>query len=84
MPEPAQMATHLSPVKSLIQKLLVLSGNSLTLIGCIGLLLGVTGIVSLESFATGISSGVRVIGSVAVAGCLLSAIGYGMLDYLDK
>lgn len=84
MPEPAQMATHLSPVKSVIQKLLVLSGNSLALIGCIGLLLGVTDIVNLESFATGISSGVRVMGSVAVAGCLLSAIGYGILDYLDK
>lgn len=77
------MAVHVSPVKRLIQKLLVLSGNTLTLIGCIGLLLSATGFVSLESFATGISSGVRVIGSVAIAGCLLSAIGYGIVDYPD-
>jgi hydroxyethylthiazole kinase-like sugar kinase family protein len=83
-PEPVQTATHASPVRSLIQKLLVLFGNSMTLIGCVGLLLGATGIVSLEAFATGISSGVRVVGSVAVAGCLLSAIGYGIVDYLDK
>lgn len=74
----------MSPVRSLIQKLLVLSGNSLTLTGCVGLLLGASGFVSLESFATGISSGVRVVGSVAVAGCLLSAIGYGIVDYQDK
>jgi hydroxyethylthiazole kinase-like sugar kinase family protein len=78
------VATRANPVENLIQKLLVLLGNSMTLIGCAGLLLGATGIVSLESFATGISSGVRVIGSVAVAGCLLSAIGYGIVDYLDK
>jgi hypothetical protein len=32
----------------------------------------------------GLSSGVRVIGSVAIAGCLLSAIGYGIVDYLEK
>lgn len=83
-PDPARVATRANPVENLIQKLLVLLGNSMTLIGCAGLLLGATGIVSLESFATGISSGVRVIGSVAVAGCLLSAIGYGIVDYLDK
>jgi hypothetical protein len=83
-PEPVRTATHVSPVRSLIQKLLVLSGNSMTLIGCVGLLLGATGLVSLESFATGIASGVRVAGSVAVAGCLLSAIGYGIVDYLDR
>ncbi len=70
--------------KSLVQKLLIVVGNSLTLIGCASLLLVATGLVSAESFAKGISSGVRVIGSVAIAGCLLSAIGYGIVDYLEK
>lgn len=70
--------------KSLIHKLLILVGNSLTLIGCVGLILGATGLVSAEPFAKSISSGVRVIGSVAIAGCLLSAIGYGIVDYLEK
>ncbi len=32
----------------------------------------------------GISSGIRTIGSVAITGCLLSAIGYGVADYLDN
>ena len=36
-----------------------------------------------QSIALGISSGVRVIGTVAIAGCLLSAIGYGVLEYLE-
>ncbi len=43
-----------------------------------------TGLIGAESFAHGISSGVRMVGSVAIAGCLLSAIGYGFVDYLEK
>ena len=37
-----------------------------------------------QSFAVGISSGIRVIGSLAIAGCLLSAIGYGVEEYFEK
>ncbi len=70
--------------KSLFRKLLILVGNSLTLVGCAGLTLVATGLVDAESFAHGISSGVRIVGSVAIAGCLLSAIGYGFVDYLEK
>jgi len=62
---------------------MIVVGNSLTLIGCAGLMLVASGLVSAESFANGISSGVRVIGSVAIAGCLLSAIGYEIVDYLE-
>ncbi|MGA8053047.1 MAG: hypothetical protein WCA12_04170 [Burkholderiales bacterium] len=68
----------------LISRLLILVGNSLTLIGCVGLILGSSDLIRAEFFAIGISSGIRVIGSVAIAGCLLSAIGYGLLDYLEK
>ncbi len=82
-PDPRRLATHASPVRSRTRKLLVLLGNSLTLIGCAGLLLGVTGIVSLEWLAGDISSGIRAMGSVAIAGCLLSAVGYGIPDYLE-
>jgi len=70
----------LSIVTHFIQRLLVLAGNTLTLIGCLGLALSASGIIDPEHFAIGISSGVRVIGSVAIAGCLFSAIGYGILD----
>lgn len=78
------MATHVSTPQRLIRTVLILVGNSLTVIGCIGLILIATELVSAESFATGLSSGVRVIGSIAIAGCLLSAMGYGIVDYLEK
>ena len=64
-----------------VQRVLVLIGNTLTVIGCLGLALGAFGVVDPERFAIGISSGIRVIGSVAIAGCLFSAIGYGILDF---
>lgn len=65
----------------LVSRLLVLAGNALTVIGCAGLLLGGFGLIDPELFAISISSGIRVIASVAIGGCLLSAIGYGAEDY---
>jgi hypothetical protein len=56
-------------------------GNLLTAMGCLGLVLGLAGVFNLDSFAYGLSSGIRIVGSVAIAGCLLSAIGSGVLDY---
>ena len=67
-----------------ICKMLIRVGNSLTVIGCAGLILGLSGIIPAEYFAIGISSGIRVIASVAIAGCLLSAIGYGAIEYLKQ
>jgi hypothetical protein len=67
-----------------VYRLLVVVGNVLTVTGCAGLLLAATGLIPAQSFAIGISSGVRVIGSLAIAGCLLSAIGYGVEEYLEK
>lgn len=68
----------------LIQRVLVLVGNTLTVIGCLGLALVAIGVIDPVHFVIGISSGVRVIGSVAIAGCLLSAIGYGILDLQER
>ena len=65
-------------------QLLIRVGNSLTFIGCVGLLLGLLDIIPAQLFAIGISSGIRVIGSVAIAGCLLSAMGYGAIEYLEQ
>ncbi len=67
-----------------VYRLLIVVGNVLTVIGCSGLLLAATGLMPVQSFAVGISSGVRVIGSLAIAGCLLSAIGYGVEEYFEK
>lgn len=67
-----------------VYRLLIVVGNVLAVIGCTGLLLAATGLIPAQSFAIGISSGVRVIGSLAITGCLLSAIGYGLEEYLEK
>ena len=63
---------------------LTLLGNTLTVVGCLGLLLALSGVIDAQFFAVGISSGIRVIGTVAITGCLLSAIGYGVADYFGK
>jgi hypothetical protein len=69
--------------KKYISCLLIPVGNVLTAIGCVGLVLALSGLIQAEFFALGISSGIRVIGAVAVAGCLLSAIGYGVVEYFE-
>ena len=74
----------MSTAKRFICKMLIRVGNSLTVIGCVGLLLGLSDIIPAQLFAIGISSGIRVIGSVAIAGCLLSAMGYGAIEYLEQ
>jgi hypothetical protein len=71
----------LNPVTQAICRTVIALGNSLTVIGCVGLILGLSGIISVDSFSLGISSGIRIIGSVAIAGCLLSAVGYGVIEY---
>lgn len=70
--------------KTNIAKVLTLIGNTLTLTGSSCLLLGITGFFSLDIFSFGLSSGIRMVGMVVIAGCLLSAIGYGFLDYVEE
>jgi hypothetical protein len=65
-------------------KVLVFVGNLLTALGCLGVILGMLGVFDMDFFSLGLSSGIRIIGTVAIAGCLLSAIGYGILDYSNK
>ena len=63
---------------------LIKIGNSLTAVGCAGLILALSGLINADYFAIGISSGIRAIGSVAISGCLFSAVGYGIVDFLEK
>ncbi len=63
--------------------LLIYVGNLLTVMGCLGLAAASLGLIPADVFAIGLSSGVRMIAMVAIAGCLLSAIGYGLQDYFN-
>ena len=74
----------MSTARRFVCKVLIRMGNSLTVIGCVGLVLGLLDIIPAQFFAVGISSGVRVIGSVAIAGCLLSAVGYGAIENSEQ
>ncbi len=79
--------THKPKASTLLKqscRAMTLIGNTLTVIGCLGIVLGILGVFDMAIFAFGLSSGVRIIGSLAIAGCLLSAIGYGISDYANK
>ena len=67
--------------KHKIFSVFVVIGNTLTVLGCVGLGLCLVQIFNFDQVAFGLSSGIRIVGSVAISGCLLSAIGHGFLDY---
>jgi hypothetical protein len=67
-------------LKTQIFKWLSRGGIVLTAIGSTGLILGFTGLLSFDDYSFGLSAGVRILGSIAIAGCLLSAIGFFGLE----
>lgn len=67
-----------------ICKFITALGISLTFLGFLGLLLGLLGVFNLDIFSFGLSAGIRVVGSVAIAGCLLGAIGYWTEEFIDQ
>ena len=79
-----RLESIVSTAKKFIRNPLTLLGNTLTIVGCLGLLLALSGVIDARLFAVGLSSGIRVIGTVAITGCLLSAIGYGLAEYFGK
>lgn len=72
------------PVLKSVSRIMTLIGNAFVVIGVLGLAAGMLGFYRMDIFAFGLSSGVRIIGTVAIAGCLLSAIGYGIAEYIEK
>ncbi len=60
---------------NVISRFLIATGIVLILIGSAGLALGFLGVINLDIFAFGVTAGVRAVGTVAVVGCLLGAIG---------
>jgi len=68
----------------LTEKILILSGFFISSISFILITLSLWNFISVDLFAFGISSGIRVLGSCAIMGCLLSAVGYGIGDYFNN
>ena len=74
---------RMNAARTRLSRLLILVGNSLTVTGCIALIAGVSGQVSADLFLAGTAFGVRAAGSVTITGRLMSAGGYGIVDYLE-
>ncbi len=65
-----------------IKKVLITLGLILILASCSIILMGLLGMFSLDLFAIGFSSGIRILASVAITGCLVGAIGYWIEESL--
>ena len=65
-------------------KILILSGNFITLVGLILLVLGIFDVFKMDVLSFGLSSGIRIVGSILICGCLLSATGYSFDEYIEK
>ena len=59
-------------------------GTFLAGIGTLGIILGFLGVIDFAHFSYGLSSGIRILGSIAISGCLLSAISYGWFEYFNN
>jgi hypothetical protein len=68
----------------LAEKALIISGFFISSISFILISLSLWDFISADLFSFGISSGIRVLGSCAIIGCLLSAVGYGIGDYFNN
>ena len=66
--------------KNLIYSTVIVVGYLLTAIGCFLLFFGLTGFFDIERFSYGLSSGSRIVASLAIAGCLISAAGHFIYD----
>jgi len=58
-----------------------LIGISFIFVGGLVMVLGIAKVIDLDVFAFGISAGVRVVGTLAITGCLLSAIACFALEF---
>jgi hypothetical protein len=66
--------------KNFIYISIISIGYLLTIVGCLLLFFGLLGFFDIERFSYGLSSGARIIASLAIAGCLLSAAGHFIYD----
>jgi hypothetical protein len=68
----------------LVEKTFIISGFFIGSISFILISLSLWGWISVDIFAFGLSSGMRVLGGCAIIGCLLSAVGFGIGDYFNN
>jgi hypothetical protein len=74
----------MTPLSRLTEKTLITLGFVISCVSLILIILGLWSYISIEQFAYGLSSGIRVLASCAIIGCLLSAVGYGIGDYFNN
>jgi hypothetical protein len=65
-------------------KKLILFGNVLVGFSIVVILLSFTGLIDLDMFSFGLSSGIRIVGSFAIAGCMINALSYGFLELTNQ
>jgi hypothetical protein len=74
----------MTKLPQLVEKILIFFGFFISSISFILITLSLWDFISIELFTYGLSSGIRVLGSCAIIGCLLSAVGYGIGDYFKN
>lgn len=67
-------------IKNLVYISVISAGYLMTAVGCTLLFFGLFGFFDIERFSYGLSSGARIVASIAIAGCLLSAAGHFIYD----
>lgn len=63
----------MKPNKKSIYTCVMSVGYLLTAVGCSLLFFGLLGFFDIEKFSYGLSSGARIVASIAISGCLISA-----------
>ena len=76
------LSFFLNRANHLTQKVLITFGLILVLASCAIILMGLLDVFSLDLFAIGFSSGIRILATVAITGCLIGAIGYWIEESL--
>ena len=71
-------------IKRIIQWTLLASGLFLILFGVLACLFVFLGLYQFKLFDFGLSSGVRMISGLTIAGCLLLATSFGIDDYFNN
>jgi len=65
-------------------KSIIMIGNIFIAISAIAIVMSILGLLDLDIFKFGLSSGIRMVAMLAIAGCLINAVSYGLLDLSKK